>query len=117
MWLFVLTIFLALSKTSILIVRNLLQNIILILLVSLQLELALRPGQVLFFLDVVKEVVSLAVALPGQLNQVLFEASVGGLAVVSVVVVHLFSLVLGVLVNGVGSLRVHETWVPSMVGV
>jgi hypothetical protein len=62
---FVFNIFITLSAASFLILRNLSKNVFLILLVGLQLELALRNCQVLFFLDVGEEVVTLLVTFVG----------------------------------------------------
>lgn len=102
--LLVLAIFGFLHAASVLVLLHLSENIFLILLVGLQLEVALRHGKVLLLLDVVEEVVSLLVALVGQLHEVLLEAVVSSLAGVALVGVHFFALVLGVSVNGVGPL-------------
>lgn len=115
--LFVFNIFVTLSAASFLILGDLSENIFLILLVRLQLELPLRSDQVLFFLDVVEELVALTVPFACQFHQVVFEAVVGGLAGAAHVVINFLALVLGMLVNCVRALGVHETGVAGMVSI
>jgi hypothetical protein len=101
---FVFDVFIVLLTASFLILSHLSENVFLILLVCLQLELTLRHGQVLFFLNVVEEVVSLLVAFVGQLHEVLLETIVGCVASTTLVVVHFLAFVFGVSIYSVRTL-------------
>lgn len=100
-----------------LVLGDLIQNVVLVALVSLELEGTSGLLQHLLLLDIAKELIALAFPLVLQIPQVILESVVRGLARLPLSQVVLFALVLVVGVDGIGALGVHHEGVAGVVGI